>query len=1151
MALEKIQKDRLDKLDFGKGGGFSGFITNRTKLEPSDSKFLFIGLGGKGSSVVAGIKTEVYKKIQCPMDAFRPDSFEYLVVDTDKDNLEKLTQGGFGEIGLSAAPQDSESCQLYDGNAAKILEMKHNLPENIREWISPTLNAKLTGNGAKAVRQAGRYLLFGNGAFLRLHNSLTVKLTSLHNQITNSARQKLIVYIFAGIGGGTGSGTIIDVPYIVRKICADKGWDVKIYSYIFLPDTYAKNTDQIWYNSYAALKEIDVLMNLEYMDGAGHFHAVYAPGFVVDTNKQIFDSCVLVSGKRSDGEVRDPDTFSRRVVVDNIINLVSKSETRGEVLANSFLDNSPTMIYDKVGQLGDKVPRNAYYQYLAVGIGAVVLPMEQILAYLAHGVMDKLTEAWDKHAQDRHVQTFLGDLHMLPEEICSNIVNKSPIPLFQYSDDLKAKAKGKDIADGTLYQRIKGIWMGYRVQMLNAWDNAKQQCLEEITSSLSRNYKNMFSHPDYGIYFLKELISFRVKDGNNINGVRERLKTDYMNSVRDMVNGEQERQQMLDREMADVSGFRRVEKYCRLCVERLVSEDIELMYRTHVTQCIEEILKFIEVRSQELQNYIDIFTYMKDIVDRNYGTAMKGELPHAEYASVLLDFSRRISDPATDAVLRFLDDMLKKKTKEGLVTGLEERIMETQVFWLYSDEKFNPLQVFVQFLENQFEEVPDLTIEKFLKLKYGNDFGEGMNAICEELSNSADVIFPSIPLLDLHSLASNRYVVVPAGDFEVSKSIKAYANFNGVTVAESVDMNSVYWYNLVVGIPLFALTDISDYEEKYERNVAQSENNGADQRTSALKPKTGIHLWESDKANWRNLPNLFNREIWPIADFNIREKKRIDKVAEDTKRFLEAGLICRNVDTELYEAYCIQEGNSGYNADSVLQWCGEQYLKEPVYREDGLVEDGRAFIEQMRTVKKFECFQVQLATILFRLNEDNLYKAIYMNPFLYGKLCATYTVYESCKELISKANADKAEQMRVRDGLERFFGYVRTGILVLGDDVVFLRDEKGEEIALFYMEDHSSLEREFSLYYIFHIFLKKFSWEELSELDRYQEALTDDHSDAAREKYRANRDDFQEKAVAARESLKKLDTKKRLEKAGKAGMIEELVEFYEKLLIMF
>ena len=131
------------------------------------------------------------------------------------------------------------------------------------------------------------------------------------------------------MGGGTGSGTIIDIPYIVREIAEKKGWEVRVYGYIFLPDTYTvegKSAGHIVANSYAALQEIDMLMNLPYAGGTGKFKAKYHTGYEVESTEAIFKSCVLVSGKRGDGLVPEPDKFSKRVVIDNVISLVRQKQ---------------------------------------------------------------------------------------------------------------------------------------------------------------------------------------------------------------------------------------------------------------------------------------------------------------------------------------------------------------------------------------------------------------------------------------------------------------------------------------------------------------------------------------------------------------------------------------------------------------------------------------------------------------------------------------------------------------------------------------------------------------------------------------------------------------------------------------------------------
>ena len=90
MALTIKEKEKLEQLDIATGGGSSDFLTSKKKLAPTGSKILFVGLGGKGCKTVASIKTEVYKRIQCPEGKQRPDNFEYLAIDTDGDTISQV-----------------------------------------------------------------------------------------------------------------------------------------------------------------------------------------------------------------------------------------------------------------------------------------------------------------------------------------------------------------------------------------------------------------------------------------------------------------------------------------------------------------------------------------------------------------------------------------------------------------------------------------------------------------------------------------------------------------------------------------------------------------------------------------------------------------------------------------------------------------------------------------------------------------------------------------------------------------------------------------------------------------------------------------------------------------------------------------------------
>lgn len=1142
MALNADEKKRLDKLDFAMGGGFSDFITDRQKLNPSNSKFLFIGLGGKGSKTVAGIKTEVYKKIKCNEKKKRPDNFEYLVIDTDMESMEHLVKGGFGEVGLSDDPTDFEACQLYDAKAAKLLKPGNRklIPNYISEWLSPTMNQTLQGKGAGGIRQAGRYLLFGTQAFGNVKNALVQKLGNLHAQIIDSDKEELIVYIFAGVSGGTGSGTVIDIPYIIREICAQKNWTVKLYGYIFLPDTYPETAtgNHLKYNAYAALKEIDTLMNIGTMDGSMHFRATYVPGFTVDSVENIFDSCVLVSGKKDNGGlVKNPDGFSRQVVIDNIVNLVTENTTSNGFLANSFLDNSPTEIQNKVDELSEKSPRNANYQYTVIGTGTMVMPFEQIMAYMAHGTMEMLERAWDKHAEQKHVESLLGKINMLPQTIANDIMGKSKVPLMQYVKGIGGFAKKEDVITDSLFHTIKQYWMAQNVALYDAWDVAKNQCLERIVTQLSEEYASIFKDPVYGLYFLKELFSFRVIDGNEINGILFRLENEYKPSIEGFVSAQEQMQVKMDEDMRKIKGElesikgilpnRLIEEYREICVAKLVSENMVEMYATYVRDCLNQIITFIEGKTEELQKYIDVVTYMKDVVDRNYRCVMDGTMPQAEYAGKLMDFSDK-TDDATEQVIAYLDAMLAAKEPEGVVSTLEANILTTEKNWVHSEEDFNPMRVFVEFLESQYQALPNLTLEKFFAIKYGADgVDKGMNAVCTELESKAKVIFSTREVLSLDSLFSQQYVVIPAGAQKIGASMAAFAKTKGAEVVTSVDMNSMYWYNLKVGVPLYALVDMESYEKLYEENNV-----------------SGMHIWETAEDNWKEFPSLTNQSLWSTPNFNPRERKYTEELQQNLKHFLECGIVVFDEKINMFYAYCLADGDESVLETEILKWCEEDYLQNPEINEDGIKSSNHRFFERLREEKNFTKYLINLSEVYMTVTEENLYQMVRMNVFLYRKMLDTYRIYQKCQERINLDNSDALEKKKKQESIKRFNDYVRCGIILLEQDSVILERENGEQEEIMYFNDYTQIENQFYVFYAAENFRKRYDEETLAELDEYAGEILNDKLQETRERRKKNGDTLMEECERARESLKKTATKKQLSE----NMVGELDEFYDAML---
>lgn len=1148
MALTEKEKEKLNQLDFATGGGFSDFLTDKKKLKPTGSKILFVGLGGKGCKTVASIKTEVYKRIQCPADKQRPDNFEYLAIDTDYETLSPLEQGGAGQIGLSTATDDMETCQLFDAIAAEKLRKKGELAGNIKTWINPLMTQELAGKGAGGIRQAGRYLLFGDEAFPMVKGQLEAKLEKLHGDIVDSKKEKLIVYIFAGISGGTGSGTIIDIPYIIRQICKNNGWQVNVYAYLFLPDTYPKAAtgDHLKYNSYAALKEIDTLMNLGDMDNAGSFRATYQPGFTVDSQEKIFDSCVLISGKQAGtkGKVKNADAYTRKVVVDNIVNMVSDSKVTvagaDAFLANSFLDNSPVEIQAKVTKLDQTVPRNAFYQYMVIGVGALILPLEQILAYIAHGTMDKMVQGWDKHAAQTNVEEVLTSLHTTPEEIRQRINALSTVPVLEYHKGIGGAAKKQQIRDNSLYTSIKNIWMSKNILLGDAWDIAKNRCLEEIISTLEKNYDSSFQNAGKGIYFLKELIGFRVVDGNGFNGLKERIQKEYVDSIQGLINGQEYVKQQAENRMREIQQEldnpilgvlkegKLIEEYRSCCVQSLVAENWIDMYRNYTYNCLEEIIAWLDSRLEELQKYIDIFTYMKEIIDRNYDSVMNSTLPTADYATAIMDFSKAKDDENVQAVLNYLDGLMAAKSPDGLVTALEEELQKTQNLWLHSTEDFSPLKIFVRFIEKQYAGLSNMTLEFFLKLKYGTDgFSAGMRMLCNQLEAKAAVTFPTKVLLSLGNLASHKYVMAPSHAQGIAQEITSYvAGRTDVSAANGEDQNGIYWYNLIIGVPLFALSDIDTYEAIYEECT-----------------KEGLHIQETAEDNWKDLPALSNEKIWDTPDFNPRERAYAEQVEKDVKKYLDCGLI---VNTGLsYVAYCLPENNIKYTPDTVLEWCRTNYLANPILTDTGEIDTGKAFADRIRLENTFHSYQVQIPSVYMdSISDTNIHELVRMDIFLYRKLQKTYAVYRDCVKLVMEVNEKQQKEQQKKKDLRRFYEYIRTGIIGSSDLSVLLTESDGNEIEVLFLGKLSALEKEQKWCYAFEAFLKEFTEEQKRDWDSYCEELVSKHGREIQETYQKLSDAFINEISACDKNLKKLETKKAFQDMDKSELLDKFAGYY-------
>ena len=138
-------------------------------------------------------------------------------------------------------------------------KFRDNVPDYIRSWLDFNIDPITGTDGAGGIRQCGRLLMFLN--IDRIRDAIG---SAIRTMVAGKPVEALNIYMMTGIGGGTGSGTFIDLAYIIRQVATEILPNrVTMYGYIFMPDVnLARDVTEdtrkfIQKNGYAALNELD------------------------------------------------------------------------------------------------------------------------------------------------------------------------------------------------------------------------------------------------------------------------------------------------------------------------------------------------------------------------------------------------------------------------------------------------------------------------------------------------------------------------------------------------------------------------------------------------------------------------------------------------------------------------------------------------------------------------------------------------------------------------------------------------------------------------------------------------------------------------------------------------------------------------------
>lgn len=357
---------------------------------------VIIGLGGVGGRSIAAFRRARHLRLN---DAKRIEKngakFEYLYIDSNDDVLNDSNWNIFGES-VSLEPRDIVMLK-QSGQTPSIREISGN--PNIREWIgglADQVTARKSTNLEDADRElqglkgAGQLRRYGRVLFAlhadKVRNALKEKINSLRNGRESSVNFR----IFCTLGGGTGSGSVIDMVTLIKTISREDGFDANVFVYLFVAGNAAEaaNSGSFYENEYAALRDLNALMVGTYKPYVVGRSAGHNQGNEFDVSNPI--SSVVIASEMAPGSPKLPEQvdYVAKACFDTIIYGYSYSEPNclKAISGEDLVDNEP-------GEPNSNHVLRSY-RFAAYGARRWCVPTDQIKDLLKYDCEKRIFECW-------------------------------------------------------------------------------------------------------------------------------------------------------------------------------------------------------------------------------------------------------------------------------------------------------------------------------------------------------------------------------------------------------------------------------------------------------------------------------------------------------------------------------------------------------------------------------------------------------------------------------------------------------------------------------------------------------------------------------------------------------------------------------------
>lgn len=238
------------------------------------SNHLIIGLGGTGGKVLRELRKRVYEEFHSN-EPTNNVNLEYIYVDSSPADLDDRT--GWKVMGKSVHLKEAQKVSIHGISASMFQNLSMYpgigcfLNSDDVNLMTSKLGPLITAGIGGQRRRLGRTLFANNLSVRDTNADFVSRIKQAVSRLTTGGDSAVTFHVCAGLAGGTGSGSVVDVISQIRKEFAPQpGGDYyKVHLYLYVPEmnVVTASHDAGFYqaNGYAALLELNAMSVGKYL----------------------------------------------------------------------------------------------------------------------------------------------------------------------------------------------------------------------------------------------------------------------------------------------------------------------------------------------------------------------------------------------------------------------------------------------------------------------------------------------------------------------------------------------------------------------------------------------------------------------------------------------------------------------------------------------------------------------------------------------------------------------------------------------------------------------------------------------------------------------------------------------------------------------